>query len=200
MQKNYEFGSGEIWLLYYWKNPNCQNIILLSLIPFVGQAWYQWKRILWSRQINLSLILFGRERIKLSALFSSGKSKMEDWKPHNYSCRVYYWNAESTLLQEIGKRSVKQLENNSSALPKICWQEFKLVFCCNFQLQKLPIKLPKFYEECLKSFAKCSTENRGSIQDLNGNDLAKIILWNNKFICIGGKSVHFKKLAEKKKI
>ena len=64
----------------------------------------------------------------------------------------------------------------------------------------MPIKLPKFYEECLKSFAKCSTENRGSIQDLNGNDLAKIILWNNKFICIGGKSVHFKKLAEKKKI
>ena len=31
----------------------------------------------------------------------------------------------------------------------------KLVLCCNFELKKLPIKLPKFYEECLKSFAKC---------------------------------------------
>ena len=58
----------------------------------------------------------------------------------------------------------------------------KLVLCSNFELQKLPIKLPKFYEECLKSFAKCSAANRGSVQGLNGNDLAKIILWNNKFI------------------
>ena len=49
----------------------------------------------------------------------------------------------------------------------------------------------------LKKFCKCSTANRGSVQDLNGNALAKIILWNNKFICIGGKSVYFKKLAEK---
>ena len=73
----------------------------------------------------------------------------------------------------------------------------KLVLCCNFELQKLPIKLPKFYEECLKSFAKCSAANRGSVQGLNGNDLAEIILWNNKFICIGGKSVYFKTLAEK---
>ena len=39
--------------------------------------------------------------------------------------------------------------------------------------------------------------NRGSVQGLNGNDLAKIILWNNKFICIGGKSVYFKTLSEK---
>ena len=73
----------------------------------------------------------------------------------------------------------------------------KLVLCCNFELQKLPIKLPNFYEECLKSFAKCSAANRGSVQGLNENDLAKVILWNNKFICIGGKSVYFKTLAEK---
>ena len=48
-----------------------------------------------------------------------------------------------------------------------------------------------------KGRIKCSTANRGSIQDLNGNDLAKIILWNNKFICIRGKSVYFKSVAEK---
>ena len=70
---------------------------------------------------------------------------------------------------------------------------WKLVSCCNFELQKLPIKLPKFYEECLKSFAKCSAANRGSVQGFIGNDLAKIVLWNNKFICI----VYFKTLAEK---
>ena len=32
----------------------------------------------------------------------------------------------------------------------------KLVLCCDFDLKKLPIKLPAFYEECLKFFAKCS--------------------------------------------
>ena len=73
----------------------------------------------------------------------------------------------------------------------------KFVSCCNFELQKLLIKLPKFYEECLKSFAKCYAVNRGSVQGLNGNDLSKIILWNNKFICIAGNSVYFKTLAEK---
>jgi len=45
----------------------------------------------------------------------------------------------------------------------------------------LPIKLPKFYEECLKSFAKCSAANRGSVQGLNGNDLAKMILFARSF-------------------
>ena len=48
----------------------------------------------------------------------------------------------------------------------------------------------------LSRFAKCSAANRGSVQGLNGNDLEKMILWNNKFICIGGKSVYFKTLAE----
>ena len=48
-----------------------------------------------------------------------------------------------------------------------------------------------------KGRIKCSTANRGSVQDLNGKDLAKIILWNNKFICIRGKSVYFKSVAEK---
>ena len=47
----------------------------------------------------------------------------------------------------------------------------KLVLCCNFELQKLSIKLPKFYKECLKSFAKCSFANWGSVQNLTGNDL-----------------------------
>ena len=52
-------------------------------------------------------------------------------------------------------------------------------------------------EECLKCFAKCSAVNNLNIQDLNGKDLSKVILWNNKFICIGDKSVYFRNLAEK---
>ena len=33
--------------------------------------------------------------------------------------------------------------------------------------------------------------NNLNIQDLNGKDLSKVILWNYKFICIGDKSVYF---------
>ena len=72
----------------------------------------------------------------------------------------------------------------------------KFILCCNFDLKKLPVKLPVFYEECLKSFAKCSAANHTSAQDQNRQDLSKAIVWNNKFICIGGKSVYFRNLAE----
>ena len=73
----------------------------------------------------------------------------------------------------------------------------KLILCCDFDLKKLSVKLPAFYEECFKSFAKCSAANHTSVQDQNRQDLSKAIVWNNKFICIGGKSVYFKNLAEK---
>ena len=43
----------------------------------------------------------------------------------------------------------------------------KFILCCDFDLKKLPIKLPAFYEECLKSFVKCSAANRTSLQDQN---------------------------------
>ena len=64
-----------------------------------------------------------------------------------------------------------------------------------FDLKKLSIKLPAFHEECLNFFFKCSAVNILNIQDLNGKDLSKVILWNNKFICIGDKSVYFRNLA-----
>ncbi len=71
----------------------------------------------------------------------------------------------------------------------------KFVLCCNYDLKKLPIKLPPFYEECLKSFAKCSATNYESLQEIK--DLSKTILWNKKFICVEGKSVYFKELVDK---
>ena len=73
----------------------------------------------------------------------------------------------------------------------------KFILCCDFDLKKLPVKLPAFYEECLKSFAKCSAANHLSVQDQSRQDLSKAIIWNNKFICIDGKSVYLRNLAEK---
>ena len=68
----------------------------------------------------------------------------------------------------------------------------KFILCCNFDSKKLPVKPPAFYEECLKSFAKCSTANHTSAQDQTRQDLSKAIVWNNKFICISGKSMYFR--------
>ena len=73
----------------------------------------------------------------------------------------------------------------------------KFIVCYDFDFKKLPVKLPAFYEECLKRFAKCSAANHTSVQDQSRQDLSKVIIWNNKFICIGGKSVYFRSLTEK---
>ena len=48
----------------------------------------------------------------------------------------------------------------------------KLILCCDFDLKKLSVKLPAFYEECFKSFAKCSAANHTSVQDQNRQDLS----------------------------
>jgi len=73
----------------------------------------------------------------------------------------------------------------------------KLILCCDFDLKKLPVKLPAFYEECFKCFAKSSAANHTSVQDQKRGDVSKAIVWNNQFICMGGKSVYFRNLAEK---
>ena len=73
----------------------------------------------------------------------------------------------------------------------------KFILCCDFDVKTLPIKLPTFYEECLKSFAECSVANQGSVQNPTNEDLSKIILWNNKAICVDGKSVYNNRLEKK---
>ena len=62
----------------------------------------------------------------------------------------------------------------------------------------LLIKLPPFYEDCLKSSAKCSVATNQCEELTNHiNATLQTIIWNNKFICIDGKSVFFETLAEK---
>ena len=61
----------------------------------------------------------------------------------------------------------------------------------------LPIKLPKFYEECLQIFAEHSAETAVSVQCLKSNTRADIIIWNNKRICVDVKSIFYHTLFEK---
>lgn len=73
----------------------------------------------------------------------------------------------------------------------------KLVLGCGFDIKKLPIKLPKFYEECFQIFAEHSVATAVKVQCLNDISRADIIIWNNKHICVDGKSIFHHTLYEK---
>ena len=144
-----------------------------------------------ANKIIFDFIWKGKDKVKRSALISD----IEDGglkAPHLNS-----------IIETQRILCCKKLANDQPSGWKIILLHYlkpvggKLVLCCDFDLKKLTIKLPAFYEECLKSFAKCSAVNNLNIQDLNGKDLSKVILWNNKFICIDHKSVYFRNLAEK---
>ena len=69
---------------------------------------------------------------------------------------------------------------------------------CNFDVKMLPIKLPPFYEDCLKCFSKCYVATNQSVELTDDiNTTVQTIISNNKLICIDGKTVFSKTLAEK---
>ena len=72
-----------------------------------------------------------------------------------------------------------------------------MVLGCGFDIKKLPIKLPKFYEECFQVFAEHSAATAVSVQCLNNNTIADTIVWNNKHICVDKKSVFHRSLFKK---
>ena len=71
----------------------------------------------------------------------------------------------------------------------------KIVLGCGFDIKTFPIKLPKFYEECLQILAEHSAATAVGDQCLNNN--SDIIIWNNKHICVDGKSIFSHTLFEK---
>ena len=74
----------------------------------------------------------------------------------------------------------------------------KLLLACDFDVKKLPIKLPtEFHEECLKCYAEISVGSNIKIADQMGNDVASVIIWNNKNICVDGRSIYHSSLYKK---
>ena len=72
-----------------------------------------------------------------------------------------------------------------------------MVLGCGFDFKKLPIKLPRFYEECFQIFAENSAATAVSVQCLNNNTRADTIVWNNKHICVDNKSIFYRSLFQK---
>ena len=73
----------------------------------------------------------------------------------------------------------------------------KFILCCNFDIKKLPINLTMYYRECFECFSHCSAATGNNILGLSHEQISNIVLWNNKFICINGKSVFNQSLVSK---
>ena len=67
----------------------------------------------------------------------------------------------------------------------------KFLFHCNFNYSKLSIILPKFYKECIMTWASLNCENPSS-----ASEIFEQFLWNNRFICIDSRSVYNQKLID----
>ena len=72
----------------------------------------------------------------------------------------------------------------------------KVLLACDFDVKKLPIKLPEFYEECLKCFGEISVGSKMK-NDQMSNGVASVIIWNNKNICVDGRSIYHSSLYKK---
>ena len=65
----------------------------------------------------------------------------------------------------------------------------KIILCCDFDVKKLSINLTRFYQECLECFIQCSAAACKSEFDLSHEEISNTVIWNNKFICIDGRSI-----------
>ena len=72
----------------------------------------------------------------------------------------------------------------------------KLLLHCAYDLKKLPINLPIYYEECLRCFAEYSCASKITEQALC-QEMHNTVIWNNKFICIQGRSIFYEELFRK---
>ena len=101
----------------------------------------------------------------------------------------------STLITDVEKGGLRapHLESAIKTRPV----GGKLILGCGFDIKKLPIKLPNFYEECFQIFAEHSAATAVSVQCLNNNTIADTIVWNNKHIRVDNKSVFHRSLFEK---
>ena len=72
----------------------------------------------------------------------------------------------------------------------------KFILCCDFDLKKLPITLPKYYIECFECFVGCSGAKQKN-DSPSHEDISQTVIWNNRFICIDSKSVYNKHLVSK---
>ena len=65
------------------------------------------------------------------------------------------------------------------------------MFHCNFNFERLSIAISDFYKECLILWSSMNKTDPSTLEEI-----ANEVIWNNKYICIGGKSVFSTKICE----
>ena len=66
----------------------------------------------------------------------------------------------------------------------------KFLFHCSFDYKKLSVAIPEFCQECIATWSLLTESNPRTTEDIVNQ-----FLWNNRFICIGNKSVYSRKMS-----
>ena len=155
---------------YHRENSNCQNLYYPYLLIQTSLISSDKEFVKEENKIIFAFIWKGEDKVKRSAVIAPHLNSLNETQ--RVLCCKKLANDQPSGWRTILLHYLKPVRG-------------KLVLCCDsVDLKKLPIKLPTFYEQCLKIFCKVLRVNNLNIHDLNGKDLSKIILWNNKFVCI----------------
>jgi len=84
----------------------------------------------------------------------------------------------------------KSLEDYSSPWKTILYKLLlpvggRFVLHCNFQTSKLKINLLAYYKECFDAWSELNEKNPSCYKEISNG-----IIWNNKFLCYGKKSMY----------
>ena len=142
------------------------------------------------KEINSVLFKFvwksGRDKIKRRTLIS-------DYK--NGGLRMPHIE---TLIKTQRIMCMKKYLDGYKSTWKVFLDNYLLEFGgsfllkCNYDVKFLPKTLPKFYKECLNEWASYKETHIST-----PSNVLNEIIWNNKFICIGGKPLFKNKIAKK---
>ena len=144
-----------------------------------------------ANKILFNFIRKGKDKVKRSALICDVK---------NGGLRAPHWNQSLRHSESCAAKKFVEAQQSSWKLILSHYLKQvggKLVLGCGFDIKKLPIKLPRFYEQCLQVFAEHSTATEANIQNMDASARASTIIWNNKHIFIDGKSVFHYSLFKK---
>ena len=145
----------------------------LSLVSFIKEV----------NQVLYNFVWKGKDKVKWLALINSVENGGLNM-PHIES-----------LIDTQGIVCIKRYLGDSPCSWKIILGHYlhrvggSLLFHCSFEYTKLPLDLPDYYRECLTTWTKLTAPLVSSL-----DEIVNQILWNNKFICIGQKSVFNRKL------
>ena len=110
------------------------------------------------------------------------------------SFKFNFWAKVEIIIKSQRIMCCKKFAENQQSNWKIILSHYmknvgsKLIWRCAFDLKKFCIHLPKYYEECFRCFAEYSVANKLTEQALC-QEIHNTVIWNNKFICVQGKSV-----------